>query len=180
MTEEEGETYLARFDPYRDASDWVSEDPYAYAARMQASLLPHWPTEVLIEWFHRHARHIDDYAFLQFESFRFSKHRWPLTRIPGSEAFADPNFCDGFINLEERAAYPHDWLAQYMLEKGTWNTPVVFLDTSTKPIIAPGRSALRHPLHLLEGHRRLSFLIALRRLGKALPEHDVWVVRLAN
>ena len=59
------ETYLAQFDPYRDESDWVREDPSDYAVRMQASLLPNWPTEVLIEWLHRHARHIDDLSVVK-------------------------------------------------------------------------------------------------------------------
>jgi hypothetical protein len=44
--------YLEQFDPFRDTSDWVSEGPYEYAARMQRTLLPDWPTEVLIHWLH--------------------------------------------------------------------------------------------------------------------------------
>lgn len=45
--------YLAKFDPFRDPSGWVEEDPDAYADRMQQTSLPNWPKEVLTEWLHR-------------------------------------------------------------------------------------------------------------------------------
>ena len=56
--------YLQQFDPYRK-SERVSEDAVSYAAKMQQSLLPLWPAEVLIEWLHRYAGHINDYAPLR-------------------------------------------------------------------------------------------------------------------
>jgi hypothetical protein len=180
MQQHELETYLARFDPYRDAGDWVSEDPQIYAARMQRDLLPAWPTEVLVEWFHRHARHLNDYAFLRFETFHFSRERWPTEAIPGRDAFADPRFCDDFQDVERRAQERYDWLAKYMVEHGTWNTPIILLQTPAPGMMAPGRWQLRYPLHLLEGHRRLSFLTGLRGLGKAAALHDVWLVTLKD
>ncbi|WP_133718431.1 hypothetical protein [Methylocaldum gracile] len=170
--------YLERFDPYRDAADWVSEDRLAYAERMQRNFLPTWPTEVLVEWFYRHARHLHDYAFLKFERFAFERQRWPTEKFPGREAFADPRFCDDFRDVVWRAQQPYDWLAKHMLAHGTWNTPIVLLATPARGIVAPGGWELRYPLHLLEGHRRLSFLTGLRELGKAAPEHDVWLVHL--
>lgn len=172
------EDYLEQFDPRRDQGDWVVEDPQEYAARMHETLLPAWPTEVLVEWFHRHARHIYDYAFLKFERFSFEKQRLPTEKIPGREAFADPGFCDSFQDVARRAQEPFDWLAKYMVENGTWNTPIILLRTPNPGILAPGNWELRYPLHLLEGHRRLSFLVGLRKLGKAAPEHDVWLVSL--
>ena len=168
---------LKQFDPYRDKSDWVSEDPQAYASRMQSTLLPHWPTEVLIEWFHRHARDLYRYASLGYERFRFERQTWPLDHIPGREAFDDPKFCDSFIDIERRAQNRHDWLAHYMLEQGTWNTPIILLNNSADEF-AVGNRPLKAPFHLLEGHRRLSFLNGLRRSGKAKSEHDVWIVTL--
>lgn len=170
------DVYLEQFDPFRDTSDWVSEDPHEYAARMQQTLLPAWPTEVLIHWFHRHARHLHDYAFLRFERLSFARQRWPTDRFPGREAFADPGFCDNFRDVEWRSQQPYDWLAKYMLANGTWNTPILLLQTPKPGIVACGNWELRYPLHLLEGHRRLSFLTGLRELGKAAPEHDVWLV----
>jgi hypothetical protein len=170
--------YLAQFDPFRDPDRRVDESPHQYAVRLQSSLLPHWPSEVLIEWLYRHAGHIYAYAFLRFELFQFSKVVWPLEKIPGREAFADPRFCDDFQNVEERARNRYDWLAKYMIVNGTWNTPVILLETPQVEIVAPGGWVLRYPLHLLEGHRRLSFLTGLRAISKALPQHAVWLVNL--
>jgi hypothetical protein len=180
MMECDIEQYLAKFDPYRGDGGWVTEDPSAYATRMQNSLLPHWPTEVLIEWLHRHAGHIRDHAFLRFETFKFEKETWPIEMVPGRESFADPTFFDNFENVEERAKYSNDWLASFMLQNGTWNTPVVFLRTSSEDLIADRGWPLRFPYHLLEGHRRSSFLGGLKRLGKAIDTHDVWIVRSKN
>lgn len=167
---------LIKYQPYRDEHGWVTEAPFEYARRMKLTVLPNWPEEVLIEWLHRHADFIDKYAFLRFETFSFSREPWPLEYIPGRQAFADERFCDSFSNIEERAKNPYDWLAIYMLREGTWNTPIVFLQNKLGQFRFPYGLPLKHPYHLLEGHRRLSFLNGLRRIGKALPIHDVWVV----
>lgn len=178
MMLDDEQKYLLQFDPYRDDGEWVSENPTAYAARMQQSLLPYWPTEVLVEWFYRHARHLYDYSFLRFEKFRFEKQRWRLDQVPGREAFADPRFCENFQDIERRSERPFDWLAKYMMHYGTWNTPITLLRTPIPGMVSPDGLVIRHPIHLLEGHRRLSFLVGLRRLGKAALEHDVWIVSI--
>lgn len=170
--------YLSRFDPYRDSYGWVSENPEAYAQRMQAGLLPHWPTELLIEWLHRHNSSADRYTFLSFEAMHFSRETWPLERIPNRGVFYDPTFCDNFTDVERRSRTPSDWLAQYMLEHGTWNTPIVLLDNQAGRIEFPNGVLLKTPFHLLEGHRRLSFLNGLRMIGKATATHDIWVAQL--
>jgi len=143
---------------------------------MKAGPLPHWPDEVLVEWLHRHNREAHKYAFLRFEALTLRKETWPLHAIPGREAFDNPKFCDDFSNIEDRArkSLP-DWLAQYMLGKGTWNTPIVLLENLQGGIHFPDGTPLRSPYHLLEGHRRLSFLNGLRVLGRAAPDHDVWL-----
>jgi hypothetical protein len=167
--------YLERFDPYRDEDGWVSEDPIDYAKRMQSNLLPLWPKELLIEWLHRHNLCARRYVFLGFENLQFEKVRWQLSQIPGREAFYDPNFYDSFVDIEYRARRSEDWLANFMLNKGTWNTPIVLLQNPDDLISFPNGDRFRKPFHLLEGHRRLSFLNGLKRLEKALPEHDVWL-----
>lgn len=174
------ETYLDQFEPHRDSSGRPSEEPDRYALRMQQKLLPAWPAEVLIEWLYRHAGHLYDYAPLRFENFTFICESWSLEDIPGREAFADPKFCDDFLDVEVRATNRHDWLAIYMQNHGTWNTPILLLDTPRPEITMPGGWPLRYPYHLLEGHRRLSFLNGLRNSGKAASKHDVWVVRLSD
>ena len=171
------ESYVNQFDPLRDKYGKVCEPADAYAARMQAGILGHWPTEVLIEWFHRHAGNLEPYAPLRFERMRFRRETWPNERVPGREAFLDPTFCDNFSDTLNRAQNRDDWLAVYMATHGTWNTPIVLLESKER--ISIGEDLLtREPLHLLEGHRRLAFLEALRERGRAASEHVVWIANL--
>lgn len=170
---------FSRFMPF-NADSFEIEAPKDYAERMISGPLPQWPREVLIEWLHRHWIAIGDYAFLGFERMRFEREVWPAERIPGDEAYCDPTFRHGASSVFDRAEYDGgDWLAQYMIEHGTWNTPIILLRTNgiiEHPLYRP----IRQPLHLLEGHSRLDYFIQLREAGQALAEHDVWIVELHN
>jgi len=167
-----------QYQPYRDENGRVVESAVGYASRMQNGLLRQWPAEVLREWLHRHADFMEDYAFLGFEDFRFTRVLWDVAQLPGREAFRDESFCDSFQNVETRAAdNQHDWLAQHMLREGTWNTPIILLH-NPNPNPALQKREIKKPYHLLEGHRRLSFLQGLKRLGRALPEHLLWIVQI--
>ncbi len=171
------ESYLKQFDPLRDTNGKVCEAADAYAARMQAGILSHWPAEVLKEWLHRHAHCIDLYAPLRFERMRFRPENWPDERIPGREAFLDPTFCDNFSDFLDQAQNDNNWLAVYMATHGTWNTPIVLLESKVR--ISIGEDLLtRQPLHLLEGNKRLAFLEGLRDQGRQAAKHVVWIVNL--
>ena len=170
--------YLKQFDPMRDNTDQIYENADSYAARMQAGPLPHWPKELLVEWLYRHERYPFRYAFLGFENLSFRSEVWPLASIPGREAFFHPGgFCK--FNGVMEYAKQGNWIAKYMLEHGTWNTPVVLLENSDASIQFPSiqflNGSMKSPFHLLEGHRRLSFLNGLRDIGKAGREHIVWI-----
>ncbi len=164
--------------PLRDQDGRVVESPEDYAARMHI-VLPYFPGELLIEWLHRHAASSDDYCFLGYGDLRFTLEEWDLARIPGREAFKDGSFCDSFSsNFDQRAKNSFDWLARYMKKNGTWNTPVVLLGNIEGVFLFPNRVPLRQPYHLIEGHRRLSFLVALRNCGGARKKHQLWIARI--
>jgi hypothetical protein len=171
------DSYLDQFDPIRDDYGRVCEPADVYAERMQAGLLSNWPTEVLVEWFHHHAGNIELYAPLKFERMQFRRETWPDERVPGREAFFDPTFCDDPSDVLSRAHARNDWLANYMAEHGTWNIPIVLLESETSLSIREDLQT-RTPLHLLEGHKRLSYLEGLRELGRAASEHVLWIVNL--
>lgn len=176
-TDEELWGKSSKFQPIRDNNLNVIEGDKDYVMRMKSTILPSVPEEILIEWFHRHADCLEKYAFLEFETLMFSKETWFLEEIPSREAFDDETFCDSFSNVEKRAEYKYDWLAKYMLETGTWNTPIVLLENKDGNFKFPYGEPLKIPYHLLEGHRRLSFLVGLKRIGIALPSHEVWIAR---
>jgi len=156
----------------------------AYLSRVRR-ILPRWPEEVLREWLHRHPGD-HRYAFLDYRRFRFSKVTLSDEATPGAEAFYDGWRADFGSNLEERAApldrrtgLPLDFLAEEMLKRGTWPSPIVVLYNHGGGLHFPRKlEALKRPLHLLEGHRRLSFLIRLRELGRAAPTHELFIVTL--
>jgi hypothetical protein len=165
---------LKKFQPSRDEHWNVTEGEAAYIARMKSGPLANWPEELLKEWLFRHASNMEDYAFLGFESLRFRKEVWDVDRFPGGEAFRDKGFCAAFQDVEVRAKRSeHDWLAHYMLKEGTWNTPIVLFENLHGDV-----KQLNAPLHLLEGHRRLSFLHGLKRLKRVQKEHSVWIASL--
>jgi hypothetical protein len=176
---EENYPTTMRYQPQRGANWNVVESEPNYVLRMQGTVLPHWPEEVLREWLYRHPGCMEDYAFLGFGNLRFEKVFWETERIPGKKAFRDESFCDNFQNVEIRAAEnSYDWLAHYMLREGTWNTPIVLLE-SQKAASMWIEAGLKTPYHLLEGHRRLSFLQGLKRLNGVLPAHPLWIVKYA-
>lgn len=177
ITFEEVHPATLKYQPRRDKHSRVVETESEYIGRMHAGPLPNWPTEPLKEWLFRHADQMDDYAFLGIEGFEFELATWCVGQFPGREAFRDEGFCDSFQDVEDRAAADQDdWLAHYMLKRGTWNTPIILLDNrGIREFLHEAK--LKSPYHLLEGHRRLSFLQGLKRLGKARARHSVWIAR---
>jgi hypothetical protein len=177
MTLDERYPTTLTYQPVRDQHWRVVEDEALYVSRMCEGALKHWPEEALREWLYRHADWIEDYGDLGFERFRFEHVTWHIDDIPGREAFRDEGFCDSFQDVEVRAAQkPHDWLAHFMLAEGTWNTPIILLHSAGRQTEA--MESLKRPYHLLEGHRRLSFLQGLKRLGNARPTHAIWLVEI--
>lgn len=167
----------AEFQPYKDDVGYIVESAEDYCQRMK-QVLPQWPDEVLREWLHRHADNISDYASLDFQTFSFELQGWSLESIPGREAFLEPGFCDSFSsrpNLTWRAEQGQ-WLAKYMIEHGTWNTPIVLLHHPKRIYQDKDGWLLQSPFHFLEGHKRLAYLNALRASGEAKAEHAVWLV----
>jgi len=174
ITLEEVYPTTLRYHPRRGLHWRVIEEETSYVRRMREGPLTNWPEELLKEWLYRHANNMEDYSFLGFEKLRFSLETWDIDRIPGREAFRDERFCDSFQNVEDRSRDDaYDWLAHYMLKEGTWNTPIVLFENQSAREIG-----LKTPFHLLEGHRRLSFLQGLKRLSKARRDHRIWVARL--
>jgi len=164
-----------KYQPQRDHHFNVAEECSNYVQRIHNSLLPNWPHELLKEWLYRHADSMEKYAFLHFESFRFELKTWERDRIPGGQAFDNEKFVAEFSNVASRAQVG-DWLAIHMMREGTWNTPIVLLDNRSNTCRFPDQRLLKSPYHLLEGHRRLSYLIGLKRMGRAALKHTAWIV----
>ncbi len=158
-----------------DFSEEAQAKRAAYAKRVHEELLPNFPEDVLTEWIHRHWGDIE-YSWLGFETLSFDLQDWNTDQIPGREAFRDPTLCDGrSAVIREHKWTNQNWLANYMNEHKTWPHPIVLLHNADG-LVSPSGEELKQPYHLLEGHGRLSYFVALRDLGEAAQQHSVWVV----
>jgi hypothetical protein len=63
-----------------------------------------------------------------------------------------------------------------MNENKTWNQPIILLD-NPNGITSPSGIKLKQPYHLLEGHRRLSFLCYLREQDEAKMKHEILLTK---
>lgn len=174
--------------PY--ATGWPRVALPEYLARVRR-LLPNWPDEVLESWFYDNSGDIlEPYGFLDFSRFEFRRESWPLERLLGIEATLDtwlwqhqregtsPCELFDFHHAGSGMANVRNWLTHYMVEHGTWSTPIVLLDNLGGVYRFPHGEPLKSPVHLLEGHRRITYLDCLRQRGLAAPTHDVWLVTI--
>jgi len=175
MDEDETLALLEPYLPFVDGRGRTSEPAKDYVRRMQATVLPNWPEEVLVEWLHRHAMDLTRYAFLDFRTLSFTRETWPVEKIPGWEAYYDDHGFREDIEQVQARADAGDWVPQYVIAHGTWNTPIILLHNPFGNVETPYAMALRSPYHLIEGHCRLSALIAVREAGLAQPEHELWI-----
>ena len=72
--------------------------------------------------------------------------------------------------------YSQDQLLLKMVATGTWPVPILLVRNPAGDLTDSGREPLQSPVHLLEGHKRLGFLNAFIKDGKAVHEHLVWFV----
>lgn len=162
---------------------WEGHENSADYLSFLKQAFPAYPDEVLQQWFARHGNSgmVLHAAYLDLERLRFELEEWPAERLPGLGC-ADPSWkavghdthggswLRGVAEKGEK-----NWLASTMSEAGTWPTPpIVFADGG---LLAGAPNAVGGQGYLLEGHRRLSFLMNLADLGRASSKHSVWVAR---
>lgn len=152
-----------------------------YAARVGA-LLPNFPADVLIQWFHRHPNAIHRFSRLGLERLEFSEERWFGSEIPKAEAFENPGDYAMLQKGARHGGYKNEWLLEQMRVCGTWPCPPIFLANPKGGEVYSlpygdhtGRDSVRcrQPWHLLEGHHRLAYLPLVTTGGI----HRVWVAR---
>ena len=169
------------YQPHWNPEAFCKEPFERYLARMRDGVLPDWPEDALRSWLYEHAGGLEPYAWLDYSAFRFRAVSWSTDAVPGRECFWDSGFCDDFSRkVWNPESAPDDWLLHHMIKSGTWPTPIIALENPAPGLEAPWGRRLSSPIHLLEGHRRLSFLNGLRQRGMAAGEHHAWVVRMSR
>jgi hypothetical protein len=172
--------HVFKYLPYEGYDQKLTETGDQYAKRIRAEVLPKFPEEVLKEWFYWHPRVIEDYSFLNFEKMKFERQVWKVEDLPGREAFREDTDFDYLSSIFEQRLRDKNWLAKNMNRHRTWPTPILLLDNRSGDLRFPVGDKLKKPYHLLEGHTRRSFLSVLHAKGRALKEHEVFIVSLDN
>jgi hypothetical protein len=121
------------------------------------------PEELAREWIHRHWGASPFHRFPLIEA-TYELECWPTPEIMqvgyGQGGGGKPNY----------QIIEGEWLSDYMTKHLTWPTPIVVFENKS--------FEHWHPLQLLEGHRRLSFLHRLVEAAAPLEKHSVWVARI--
>ena len=156
----------------------ADESEEEYVTRIRATVLPNFPPNVLSQWLYRHREHAL-YGELDYGTFIFDEEpqTWATEDIPieNSGAFeAVKNYAAWYDTYA--GTWVCEWLCKYMGEHGTWPEPIIFIDNRSGVVRrAEAGTGVGVPYHLLEGHRRLGFFLALKRRNALAPAHKVWV-----
>jgi hypothetical protein len=143
------------------------------------SQLANFPEDVIREWVWRHS---DDFYRLWsdrgIERFAFERRAYDAEAVLGIGRH------ESWDDLAERGLDPNHpapldfWLGRYMIEHGTFPTPII-VAVNSDGLVHPRNLPMR-PNHIIEGHRRLGMLRGLIGLGYQglRPTHAVWELTL--
>jgi len=136
------------------------------------------PADVAEHWLHRHWGHSPFY-FLPLETMRFSQVQWSrreLDEVRFTERWGNtPNWHDALVAAPEK--HGGNWLFRHMASAGTWPAPIIVLDNAWG-LVDPMFASPLPRLVLVEGHRRLEYIRAFFTMGKAMPQHSVWLAQV--
>ncbi len=132
--------------------------------------IPNIPKNVAEHWIYRHYGH-SPYEHFPIDQLSFELQSWPIEQLY-CVSFGDSW---GTINEDFSPEYCKDPLFRIMLDKGTWPHPIIVLNNHNGIKNSCEKPLSR--LHLIEGHRRLTYLRHIKSTAK--PIHDVWVMTVS-
>jgi hypothetical protein len=158
---------LRTLKPHNNAITREIEPFEEYTARV-GRLIPNWPESAMESWLHRHyPAAVSRYGFLGFDTMSFE------ARSLSPKDVYDRINTFNLTMLEGQGGHIYGWkstlrtyLMNYMLDHGTWPTPIIVLGNPTE-VRSPFRDPLGAPLHLIEGHLRLGYF---RHIYRREPE----------
>ena len=74
--------FVSELIPIEQEGAFENEPEGEYLERMRR-LLPSFPDEVLLQWFHRHGSHAHQYDWLGYRGLSFEREEWATQRILG-------------------------------------------------------------------------------------------------
>lgn len=168
--------------PIKENSDFEAEESLE-------SYLEKWPDEldnipecVIEQWCYRHNEiFIESWSGYQPENWSFE-----LIEFDNDEIF-EIEHLDGELDHYDYVGnefiqhpYKRDYVANYMLEHGTFPQPIIVAIDGGEfehPRSHPGEY-MKEPYHLIEGHTRLGMLRAMINGGlDPTGSHEVWLMK---
>lgn len=166
-----------RYRPLLDKSDKHVETIDQYYARINP-LLPNFPKEVLEQWFYRHWSQIDDYAWLEYDSWQFEQVSWTAEQVINSGIKENSTIGVDFRHFQEGVRYPRQLsIVEYFESNGTWPVAPIFFENISGEISRPDGYKLTAPYHLIEGHHRAAIFRVFYDRKALNDKHQVWVIR---
>jgi hypothetical protein len=138
--------------------------------------LPHVPENVAEQWVHRHFTG-SPYAFLPLPQLRFARQTWSLQQLAEVTFGSHWSWSSADTARLDRDRDRGMPLATLMHDAGTWPEPIVLLHNPDGLKDDTGIPMGR--FHIVEGHKRLTYLRCLAARGAPRDRHDVWVATIA-
>lgn len=142
-------------------------------------LLPHFPPDVLVQWFYDHWGQIDGYSWLDYRRLRFREEHWPTAAIPFSTENGDTAY-EGYARYfrGQRDSPRMNRLAEYIASAGTWPVAPIFLWNGSGEYVFPNGYRCVRPYHLLEGSHRVAVMSVLKDERPLRDRHRVWIAEV--
>lgn len=160
-------------------SDYYSRWPYR---------LNNFPKEVIEEWIYRHyPNFLEWYQMYEISEWTFERKTLTSQETECIEHLEGE--LDHWLELGEDWLNPYGqhqhyevWLRTFMLENGTFPTPIIISEDAGGKLHPKSRSYgddyMQEPLQLIEGHKRLGFIRALIKSNNMnlKNKHAVWAL----
>jgi len=169
-----GNHFLPKLTP----SERYAETAAEYCSRM-ATFLPNFPAEVITQWFYEHWGQIDEYAWLDYSTLKFTKEDWNSEKIMDSGIQKNRAVQIDHQHFEDHITHEGiERISRHFQSRGTWPVPPVFLENLAKNIKRPDGWVLTSPFYLLEGHHRCGLFWSFFGQNALRKTHYVWVARI--
>ncbi|WP_108652368.1 hypothetical protein [Dongshaea marina] len=163
--------------PLHFRSDCSEEKCPEYLSRMRREV-PDIPQNILQHWIFRHWRGFEsNWGWLDLEQIHFEKLCYSTKVLIQELGTHRRDTINYWSRVHQDNSYVRDsWLAQSMLEQGSWPEPIIVLNNNQQLNDPSGRPMAK--LHLLEGHHRFAYLKSMYDNSPQLllPEHEIWLL----
>lgn len=176
LTHEEVDALAVRVNDFEEPL----ESAVDYSARFRKTL-PHFPHEIISQWFYEHRQAIYQNSWLPLSRFRFRLEEFSLAAVSQSAFSENPIIAQYRVHFEnENTSRRMGRIAEFILNHGTWPCAPIALANPEGTFASPWGMRCDSPYHLLEGHHRFAVLLARTNANGVAPCHKIWVAQCVD